>query len=355
MFVKLNKVVNDKDKKPLFQIAKELLISAVTFKCLPSHYFTDLLYRKSEKNYLDYLTSREIVRVHQALHSLDALDILDNKLLFHEHFSHRGLRVPEQLCYNLKDRWFMDASLGIPDVEIRSVGEFLARMAEIFSRSGCHAIFAKPIRGSMGAGIRRITRDMLSLQRAEVQQVFESMRARGHIVQKEVVQNAELKRLNATSLNTIRMDVFLNDEGTPEIISAYLRTGVAGSFVDNVSAGGVYVGIDVGTGRLHEIGRKRIQFGGTECETHPDSGIKFKEFVIPDFSEVKAMACRATQLLQERLVCWDIGIAVDGPVLIEGNGWYGLSAPQIAYGGYRRNSVFLKAMQAAGMKTRKGH
>jgi hypothetical protein len=352
MLIKTRAVLKDKDKKSLTRILKELLITAVKLRCVPSHYFTYLLYRKPVNNYLDYVCNKECSRVHRALHSRDTLDFLDNKVLFHEHFSSRGLSVPRRLSYNLKNRWFLDASTGLKDAEIRTADEFVFLLHELFRHSGCISIFAKPIRGSGGSGVVRITKDILTLPvTVECRRLFNSIAASCYIFQEEIVQHAELKRLNPTSLNTIRINTFVNENNKPEIISSFIRMGISGAVVDNLGAGGLFAGVDMISGRLHEIARNRIEFGGLVCDKHPDTGVVFKDFVIPYFAEVKAMACQAGKLLQDKLTCWDIGIAVNGPVLVEGNGWFHLTAFQIAAEGYRRNPVFLKAMRAAGIHT----
>jgi hypothetical protein len=354
MLIKARTVLNDKDKKSLIRILKELLITAVKLKCIPFHYFTNLLYRRPATNYLDYICGKEGLRIHRAFHSRDTLDILDNKLLFHEHFSRRGISIPTRLSYNLKNRWFFDASIGMQDAAIRTVDEFVILMQELFRHSCCSSIFAKPIRGSGGFGTVKVTKDIFTLPATvECRHLFHSISSGCFIFQEEIVQHIELNRLNPTSLNTIRIDTYLNENNKPEIISAYIRMGLSGSVVDNLRAGGLFAGVDIISGRLHEIARNKIEFGGLVCHKHPNSGIEFKRFVIPFFAEVKNMACQAAEILQEILVGWDIGITENGPVLVEGNGWYEITFSQIASGGYRQNPVFSKVMRAAGIHTSK--
>ena len=85
-----------------------------------------------------------------------------------------------------------------------------------------------------------------------------------------------------------------------------------------------------------------FQYGAKTYTNHPNSGIQFENFQIPFFSEVTQMAKDASSLLQERLVGWDIGISDNGPVLIEGNAYYGMISSQISYGGYRKHPAFQK-------------
>jgi len=46
-----------------------------------------------------------------------------------------------------------------------------------------------------------------------------------------------------------------------------------------------------------------------------------------------------------RLIGWDVGIGISGPVLIEGNSDYDLHGGDILYGGLGANPVFKKALE----------
>jgi hypothetical protein len=171
-----------------------------------------------------------------------------------------------------------------------------------------------------------------------------------YIFQENINQHPELSRINASSLNTIRIDTFKSFPKKPEVISAYLRMGRSGKVVDNTMAGGIWTGIDRISGKLQPMAFSKLGSGGAVFSKHPDSGVEFKDFSIPHFDKVEEMACEAANLISEKLVGWDIGVSVDGPVLIEGNGSYEVITSDIAYGGYRRNPVFKKAMIEAGLK-----
>ena len=353
MWLKTKALLRDKDRKPLPQILRELVKTAFMHRCIPLHYFTSFLYRKEIKNYLDYICARESLQIHRACHRQDTLDILDNKLLFHKHFSKKSITLPLSLGYNLKTFWFADEAIDIRDTEVRTVDEFTTLMLDLFQHSDCSVIFAKPLRGGGGSGIIRLTREIFEpISKTDCNRVFQLITGGCFIFQKQVIQHPELSRLYDLSLNTIRIDTFLDDNNNPEIISAYLRMGISGRVVDNLGAGGIYVGIDLTSGKLQKIARNKMEQGGIVYIKHPDSGIAFEGFAIPYFEDVKALARQAARQISENLVGWDIGITVDGPVLIEGNGWYELTYVEIAYGGYRRNPVFKKAMRAAGLRIR---
>jgi Sugar-transfer associated ATP-grasp len=65
---------------------------------------------------------------------------------------------------------------------------------------------------------------------------------------------------------------------------------------------------------------------------HPDTGAAIEGRVLPLWPETIAVACRAHAAFAPRaIVGWDIAIASQGPVLIEGNNAPGVDLLQRAY------------------------
>jgi len=162
-----------------------------------------------------------------------------------------------------------------------------------------------------------------------------------------------MSKLNDSSLNTIRIATFNSLKGSPEIISALLRMGRSGSVIDNSMSGGIFIGIYLDSGRLHDNAMAFLENSGMIYDKHPDSGVAFKDFTIPYFREAKDLACKAARLLSEKLVGWDIGFSPTGPILIEGNAYFDLGfldLLDVEHGHYRNNPVFRKAMVEAGIK-----
>ena len=100
---------------------------------------------------------------------------------------------------------------------------------------------------------------------------------------------------------------------------AGVRMGREGSHVDNWAKGGVFVGIDMDTGKLLKTGFIKPPYGTTVTQ-HPDNGLVFEGFEIPFFNEAVKMAkALHSKLYRIHSVGWDIAITPDGPVFIEGN------------------------------------
>ena len=155
-----------------------------------------------------------------------------------------------------------------------------------------------------------------------------------------------MAKLNPSSVNTMRIDTFIDKEGRCEILSGYLRMSITGSPVDNVSSGGCYVGIDMLNGTLRKFGYSSItKSDGRYYTKHPSTGVVFEGFQIPDFGRVKELVMKFACLIPAlRLIGWDIAIADDGPVMIEGNSGYDMTISDMTYGGYGKNPVFRRVL-----------
>lgn len=151
------------------------------------------------------------------------------------------------------------------------------------------------------------------------------------MVQPKLTQHSEMNRLYDKSINTLRIVTILK-EHKPYLIGMFLRLGGHGSVVDNMSAGGLGVGINE-DGTLKKYGFLHNKYG-TKTTKHPDTGIEFSSFKIPYFKE-------AIELVKEThkkfyyvpAVGWDVCITEDGPIIIEGNDNFGGIGLQTICGG----------------------
>ncbi len=157
------------------------------------------------------------------------------------------------------------------------------------------------------------------------------------IVQRVVEQHAELKRFMTKGVNTIRIVTIRGKSGIVSVFAAFLRLSASkDSFVDNRAKGGLGVGIELETGRLMRYGFPHEGMG-TKTEFHPLSGIRFSEFTIPYWDEVKALVIAAhCQFYEFQSIGWDVIVTPEGPVLLEGNDDWEIGGPQDTYGGLKK-------------------
>lgn len=138
------------------------------------------------------------------------------------------------------------------------------------------------------------------------------------IIQKCLTQNEFLNRLNATSINTIRMATYRSvKSGKIVILGTVIRIGRKGVIVDNAHAGGVFVGVDengvLGKYVCNQYGDKQTTF----------NNIDFSEeiLVLPYFDKIKAFAVEiSSSILHHRLLQLDLTVDNNGVIrLVEFN------------------------------------
>ena len=142
---------------------------------------------------------------------------------------------------------------------------------------------------------------------------------RKFILQKAIHQHPAVAKLNETAINTLRIITIKSGENDYKVLGGGIRIGNSRTGnVDNWAAGGIFVNIDENTGKLSEKGVYKPKYGTTDTKT--ESGIIFKDYVIPYYQEVKEIVCKAHKYFYNvDSIGWDIAITESGPVFIEGN------------------------------------
>lgn len=137
------------------------------------------------------------------------------------------------------------------------------------------------------------------------------------VIQKEIKQSQIISKLNASSLNTLRLTSLLRKDGTVKIYGAMLRMGSAGAKVDNGGSGGIMAQVS-DDGRLAKIAYNEE---GITFEKHPTSQVRFEDIIIPNYQEAREIIYKLHPMVPHfRLVAWDIGFAQDDrPFLLEAN------------------------------------
>jgi hypothetical protein len=343
-------VLNDEGRKSLPRMTGEFLRCCLQMRGFASHYFTSMLYRKSVTNYLSYMSHREMRALQEAITDENLTHVVSNKLLFLSHFGGMGLAVPNLLGYNVLHSLFTINGPGCQMRELADENELCAALEELAPRDAPQ-VFIKPIRGSCGRGATKISIPEIRADHQQLRSLWKDLLGGSYLFQDVVRQHPALAELNASSLNTIRIDTFRAPGEAPEILSALLRMGVDEACVDNLTIGGISAGIHLETGILKPIAISRLKNAGKTYSVHPSSGVRFEGFAVPLFTEVKELVLKAAASLPSHLIGWDVAVGPSGPVLIEGNAlYYGMQSSDVAYGGYRENPVLQKAIAYARAK-----
>ena len=175
-------------------------------------------------------------------------------------------------------------------------------------------LFIKPLSDSFGRGAKSV----LIETQADVEREFKELKSCGTwIVEERIHQCEKTKMWNPSSVNTVRLPCLLSD-GKFNVLGPFFRTGRKGSVVDNGGGGGIFACVDPKTGLVTSDGFDEL---GRYYEKHPDSGITYKGWMIPRWSELLIVAegvfreCFPTH----RYIGFDFALTEKGWVLIEGN------------------------------------
>ena len=141
--------------------------------------------------------------------------------------------------------------------------------------------------------------------------------------EKQLIQEPVLSQFNPDTVNTIRVLTYKN-----KVVSAGVRFGGKGSFVDNTAKGGVAVSLDIHTGILGNYGMREYDLN--HYIAHPDSHIKFAETKVTQWPEVKKLVEKSIKYLPYyNSVGFDVATTNDGPVIIEINTGAGIYLSQM--------------------------
>ena len=303
----------------------------------PSYYFTRALYHRDVDDTDNYIDDKTVLRVDQARRRQPARWLFDDKYHFGRHLARNDIPVPRLFGYSIGGYFY--------DEERRIAIDTLERFRVlIFGLAGAAPnIFVKDLGGRMGQRVFRLTASSIESQ---IEEAFREARTTALIYEEEQIQHPLVAEVYPESLNTLRIINCMMPDGEVVTISALMRFGAGGGYIDNSSQGGVFIGVDLETGRLRRQARRFFDKGGGLFDTHPDTGFHFEGFQVPFFEEAIDVAEKAMHAIPSPLIGWDVGITEDGPVVIEGNAFADLFGAELAEGGYRNNERFKRFVES---------
>lgn len=183
-------------------------------------------------------------------------------------------------------------------------------------------LIIKPAQESCcGRGIKFVTESTSEFEIEELLKLF----PKDVIIQKVVNQSLDMRKLNSTSLNCMRISTLnLNGRITP--VNTTVKIGGSGMRVDNV--GGCGGGSLFGINSLGYLSEK-----GVSSEDLVDLPVSLKTFQIPNYQSVINFAVECHKYLPHLGVAgWDIALDdKNEPILIEVNLWWpGIMLEQVA-------------------------
>jgi len=282
-------VVNSSE---LDRIATDLEISRILLGFTLSEYYTFRFWEKTFEQKREYLTDKERKRVLDILNDAESQDVLKDKAK----------------CYQILRDYFRREQIVIVNPEDAELLKEFCKKRKVFVK--------KPFAESFGKGIEPVKVDENTDYKVLTETLLEEC---GKFVAEElIVPHRKMRALNPDSINTVRLETYFDGEKT-EFVSAFMRVGKAGSFVDNGGAGGIGVLIDVKTGRVISDGHDEM---GRIFVTHPTTGVRFRGFKIPNWKKALELGKEiADKVPGASYIGWDLTYTNRWKwIVVEGNG-----------------------------------
>lgn len=171
-------------------------------------------------------------------------------------------------------------------------------------------LVVKPADSCGGRGVQLLA----CSSEAEWRQTLEGMK--GMVAEQCIEQDPRMAQWNPSSVNTVRVNTILRN-GQVSLFTAFLRTGRAGSFVDNGMQGGIFANIDTADG---SITTDAFDERPRNYPVHPDSGVPFRGERIPQWDELTTLCTKMAMAMPGMTyIGWDMALTPDGWEPVEAN------------------------------------
>lgn len=307
-------------KKSAFTCLKEVILLFNYWNAFPDSYFRFGMFLKEYNDkdkmksfvpqgaYYRYSTDKDV-----CYHIL-----IDDKIIFHDLMSQYGLPVPIRYFTFRRGEFRQGADL-ITDMEVDSI------IKEISDER----IFVKKFTGGAASGVSIFTKkeDGIYVDKdgdiVNAAMIRKKYTNQDFFFEKQIIQEPVLSQFNPDTVNTIRVLTYKD-----KIISAAVRFGGKGSYIDNTAKGGVAVSLDIDTGKLQSYGMREYDL--TWYTEHPDSHLKFENVFVTQWFDVKNIVEKTLKYLPYyNSVGFDVATTINGPVIIEINTGAGIYLSQM--------------------------
>ncbi|MBR5483601.1 MAG: hypothetical protein IKV18_02755 [Alistipes sp.] len=170
----------------------------------------------------------------------------------------------------------------------------------------------KPLKGVCGKGIK-IYRDV----RFDHKILFDDFLMHGPFVIEELIKQGDsMAMLHPESINTLRLATFrIKDDVV--IYGAAVRMGTGTSIVDNAGSGGIYCHVNCEYGFIDTYARDYVS---NKYVFHPDTGVRFIGFDIPQWEEAKQLVKDMAKAVDGvTVISWDLAYSINGWCMVEAN------------------------------------
>ena len=192
--------------------------------------------------------------------------------------------------------------------------------------AGKEFIFAKPDEGESGKGIERI-RVAEHPDAAELLRYLTDPAKHFGVIEEELRQHEDLIRLYPHSINSMRINTLIDDNGEAQCLYITCKMGNKGKFVDNMENDGLACPVDPETGKICGVAHTSPLIN---YDRHPYTGVELVGYQLPFIPEaIEFVKKAAMEEPRMRYVGWDVAITPEGPAIIEGNNYPGYDFSQL--------------------------
>ena len=241
-------------------------------------------YERTKQNRATFITSYYNLQNYCRLNNREDREVFRDKVRFNSTF-----------CDFISREWIL-----IDQNAPKAIADFIGRHG---------SIIIKPRFGDSGKDIAFFDSDAATAVTAQDL----AKKYSGFLAEEILLNHDDIKALNPSSLNTIRIITIVTKEDV-EFLYAGIRIGAPGSRVDNISMGGKVAAINLNTGEIES---------GFQCKTTSEVQFKVDDFtgkMMPCWEELLRFVKNAARTVPGvRYVAWDVAITPKGPALIEGN------------------------------------
>ncbi len=288
------------------------------------------------KDYMNFKEYRSIIYSKKLFRQTTA-SLLGNKICFALMCEKKSLPGPKTIGYNIFNSFFIEKDT----MSIVSLNEFKEYLIKIHESSSTERVFIKASESKGGKGVYMITLDSSD---DEVENLWNNVKRGAYVFQETIMQHEAVNKIYPNSINTVRIETYLNNSGGIEILGGYMRFGAGTSHVDNVSSGGFFVPIDFASGQLRKHGYTALIYGSDFITNHPTTNHPISGFKVPYFFEAIELCKKFANYIPNRIIGWDVAITPTGPLIIEGNHDAAIIAGEYSYGGFKKHNAFKEIM-----------
>lgn len=267
-------------------LRKDILLSALCYGVSPEEYLRYQFWKRSHLARLEYVPERESTPLQKSISDPESRKILVEKPRTYDFF---------------REFYRRDAVEILDGTSLPAFRAFCAKHPQFI---------IKPCKRFGGEGVRKI-----DIAGRDVDALFREISSNGRCLAEEIVkQSPEMGKFHPQSVNTIRTVTCWTD-GELRVIQASVRMGTGESIVDN---GCLSAAIDVETGIITSPGRSA--HGRGLYLLHPDTHETILGSQIPHWKECLEFSVKlSSKLPKQKVIGWDLCLAQDGWLVIEGN------------------------------------